>query len=53
MNISLAYLVKENLPYFWGLHTEVCHFSNGKMHGVFKMVDSLLRCYSSRLVILV
>jgi len=37
MNLSLAYLVKENPPHFWGLFTKVCHFSNGRMYGAFKM----------------
>ena len=58
MNQSLAYLVKENPSHFWGLRTEVCHFSNGKMCGAFKMEDSkvnnsAIEMYSSRLVILV
>jgi len=39
MNISLAHLVKENPPHFWGLRTEVCYFFNGKMYGVFIMAD--------------
>ena len=33
------YLFKENPPHFWGLHTEVCYFSNGKVYETFKMVD--------------